>query len=89
MACFGYVIVNTLHEGAKLTNNFNTRFSITHGLTSTKLSDCSGTDRAMISTGCFKAVKNVVISKTSVKDGVMDVAFWAHSQNCEKRLVDS
>ena len=65
------------------------QFSITPSLTSTKLSDCSGTDLALISAGCFKAMKKVVISKASVKDGVMDVAVWARSQNCEKRLVYS
>ena len=75
MACFGYVTVYTLHEGDELRDNFNTRVSITRGLTITKLSDGSGTDCALISAGCFEAVKKVVIRKASVKDGVMDVAF--------------
>ena len=72
-----------------ITDNFITRFSIMQGLTSTKLSDCSGTDCTVISARCFKAAKKFVISKASVKEGVMDVAFWARSKNWEKRLVDS
>ena len=53
-----------------------------------KLSDCSGSDCALIAAGCFETEMRVVISKASVKDGVMDnFFFWggggcARSQNC-------